>query len=80
VSANLGKGSDGAQANDGAKGAEGGLIRFLAPAHKSRPRLMLMALLLTTWIAILIGLYLSTPPAPAPSSPASSRAAVAFLY
>lgn len=83
MNATIGKGPDGggsAKGADEAEGAEGALIRFLAPAHKSRPRLLLMALLLITWIAILIGLYLSTPHAHASSSPASSRAAVAFLH
>lgn len=61
-----------------AKGVEGALIRFLAPAHKSRPRLLLMSLLLITWIAILIGMYLSTAHRPVAPSSASSTLAMAF--
>ncbi len=40
--------------------AEGLLIRLLAPAHRSRLRLLIMALVLFAWIAFLVGLYLET--------------------
>jgi hypothetical protein len=59
---------------------ETAIIRLLAPAHKSRLRLLLMALLLITWIAILILLYLATPHLPSPPAPASSRVAMAFPF
>lgn len=39
---------------------EGALIRFLAPAQKSRGRLLLLAFLMVVWILVLIGLYLET--------------------
>ena len=69
------EGAEGMEGAGGTEGTEGALIRFLAPAHKSRMRLVLMALLLAAWIAILIGFYLATPHLPKHPSPASSGAA-----
>lgn len=57
---------------------EGAVIRFLAPVHKSRRRLLFMSLLLIAWIAILIGLYLSTAHVPTPASSPSSKLAMAI--
>ncbi len=58
---------------------EGAVIRFLAPRHKSRLRLFLMAFLLAVWIAILIALYLATPHPQKGPSPTSFGMAMAFV-